>query len=259
MASFGTDVGPRWCEHLGKGGKAALQLFCFPYAGGSADVYRSWQRSLAPDCDLCLVHLPGRGRNIREQAFTSLGPLVQVLANCIREEAAGQPYALYGHSMGALIAFELARVLSQRGIRGPEHVFVSGRSASDWPRKSQPIFGLPQDEFISALRKLNGTQPEVLDDPAVFSLFVNVMRADFELADTYQFCPREPLACPITAYGGLDDEHVPVESCYAWRKHTVATCRVRMFAGNHFFIRNPGSEFINALRNDVLSAVPTAQ
>ncbi len=253
--SSAIDSGCRWFEHLSNARAPSLCLFCFPYAGGSADVYRNWRRWLPEHIDLCLVHLPGRGRSMGERAFTRLTAMVDAVLDRIdrRTEA---PYALFGHSMGALICFELARKLFCRSRSGPKHLFVSGHRAPQCSRNEPATFNLPYDKFIAELRKLNGTPQEFLGHPELMQLFMNVLRADFEAVETYEYLSGEPLSCPITVYGGLDDERVPMESCHAWQKQTSASCKVRMFKGDHFFIRNPGKEFIDAFRSDLLEAVP---
>lgn len=244
-----------WFEHLSRVKAPALRMFCFPYAGGSADVYRSWQRWVPGQLDVCLVHLPGRGRNIKQPAFTRIIPLVKELADRL-DHKTRIPYVLYGHSMGALISFELSRELFRRHGNGPKHLFVSGRVAPQWP-PDEITFNLPDDKFLDKLEELNGTPREVLDNPELMQIFLNILRADFETVETYEYHQGEPLPCPITVYGGLQDEHVPSESCHAWGKQTSAGYKVRMFKGDHFFIRNPGPEFITAFQRDLLRAVST--
>lgn len=241
-------------EHLSLTKNPLLRVFCFPFAGGTADVYRSWQQWFGDQLDICLVHLPGRGRNMRERAYTRVAPLVMAAADCIDRQNK-IPYVLYGHSMGALISFELSRELFRRHGKGPEHLFVSGRRAPQYIKEEPTTFDLPRDEFISELKRLNGTPPEVFEDPELIELFINVLRADFETVETYEYCLGEPLSCPITVYGGLEDQHVPVESCHAWQQQTSAKCTVRMFKGDHFFIRHPRPDFINAFRSDVLNII----
>ncbi len=249
--------GSVWFEHLSKHASPLLRLFCFPYAGGTADLYRGWQRWFPEQIDLCLVHLPGRGRRFRERPFTSVVPLVNVIADHL-PPLAGLPYALYGHSMGAIISFELTRELFRRGV-GPRHLFVSGNRAPQFPGAEAITFNLPHDSFIAELKRLNGTPQEVLGNPEMMALFMDVLRADFELVQTYEYSPGEPLACPLTVYGAVNDPRVPIESCQAWQHQTTAGCTVRIFEGDHFFIRDPGPEFTGAFRNDVLSAaVPSA-
>jgi medium-chain acyl-[acyl-carrier-protein] hydrolase len=245
-----------WFEQLSRTKLPSLRLFCFPYAGGSAELYRSWQRWFPPEIDICLVHLPGRGRRISEQAFTRAMALVNEIANRMVEHI-NVPYALYGHSMGALISFELARELCRRGNPGPRHVFVSGRSAPHWPRTQMATFQLSDDEFKAELSRLNGTPRDVLASPELMELFISLLRADFEIVETYEFHPTERLSCPITVYGGLHDEHVPIESCRAWQEQTSAVCKIRMVDGDHFFIRTPRTDFVAAFRADILSAAPS--
>jgi medium-chain acyl-[acyl-carrier-protein] hydrolase len=253
---FNSDL--LWFEPLSQTNKPALRLFCFPYAGGSADLYRGWQRWFPPQIEICLVHLPGRGKRLRERAFTAAIPLVNAIADRMDCET-NIPYALYGHSMGALISFELARELLRRRGPAPEQLFVSGRNAPQWPRSESATFYLPHDEFISELRSLDGTPKEVLDNPELMELFIPLLRADFEIVETYKYRPGEKLSCPITVYGGFQDKHVPIASCQAWQEQTSAGCRVRMVNGGHFFIRNPGRDFMVAFSGDVLRAVPASR
>lgn len=236
---------PSWFEHLSRSKAPSLRVFCFPYAGGSTDLYRGWQRWFPEQIDLCLVHLPGRSRIIGEQAFTRLQPLIKSVADRIEPEIQ-VPFVLYGHSMGALISFELARELCNRRHAGPRHLLISGRRAPQWPADKLPTFNLPHDEFIEELKKLKGTPQEVLENSELMQLFLALLRADFETVETYEYRTGGQLSCPITVY-----------RCRAWQKETSASCRVKICIGDHFFIRKPGSEFIAAFRNDVLDAAPS--
>jgi medium-chain acyl-[acyl-carrier-protein] hydrolase len=248
-----TDASRRlWFESLSS--VPRLRLFCFPYAGGNSHVFRNWQGHFPYEIDLCLVHLPGRGRRIGERPFTRLKLLVETIADLIARELY-PPYALYGHSMGALISFELTRELRRRHLSMPLRLFLSGRGAPSVPRRKPPIFNLPHDEFVVEMKRLNGTPPELLDDPKTRDLFLPVLRADFEMVGTYEYHPEERLSCPIVVYGGLKDQDIPVENLRAWEEHTSASCKVKMLAGGHFFIHDPGVGFVDALRNDVLSTL----
>jgi medium-chain acyl-[acyl-carrier-protein] hydrolase len=243
-----------WLEHLSRSQRSPLRLFCFPYAGGSAQIFRGWQRYLAPEIDVCLVHLPGRGSRINEKPFTSLPALVEAIADQIGEEIM-EPFALYGHSMGTLISFELAREVFRRSGRSPQHLFLSGHCAPQWPRTRPVTFHLPEPEFIASLKDLNGTPNEILDHQETRAMFLPVLRADFEMVETYEFQPGQTLSCPLTVYGGLQDKYVPVESLHAWDIHSSAGCKVRMLEGDHFFIRSSEMEFVAILRRDILSVL----
>lgn len=190
-----------------------------------------------------------------EQPFTRLKPLVGVLADLMESELHA-PFAFYGHSMGSLISFELARELHRRHGLAPQQIFLSGHQAPPALKKEPPRYNLPDDEFIAKLGQLNGTPKGLLDDPETRELFLPLLRADFELVDTYEYVSGEPLPCPITAYGGLEDSDVPVEALHGWQKHTSSTCKVRMFPGDHFFIQTSGREFVAVLRRDVLASLP---
>jgi surfactin synthase thioesterase subunit len=255
--SFAPNSDGVWFEHLSRAKAPSVRVFCFPYAGGAAEIYRGWQRWFPEQVDICLVHLPGRGKRISEQALNQLSSLVNEVADRMRLES-DTPYALYGHSMGALVSFELSRELRRRHSAGPQHLFVSGHCAPQWPRNEPAICNLPDDQFVAELKRFNGTPGEVLDNREFIQLFIGALRADFQIVETYEYRSGEPLSCPITVYGGLQDEHVPKESCLAWQEQTSASCKVRMFKGDHFFIRDPGSEFRVAFRNDLLSAMPAS-
>lgn len=243
-----------WFEAVGPAHEKSLQLFCFPYAGGSAHVYRTWQRHLPRQVDLALVHLPGRGKRLSEPPFKDLKPLVEVLADAM-VPVHREPYAFWGHSMGALISFELARELRRRGHALPCALFVSGRGAPHVPRPQPPIFSLSEEEFIAELRRLHGTPEELLEDPETVKLFLPTTRADFQIVETYLYRPEDPLACAIYAYGGLQDADVPAESLSAWEKQTSSRFRARMLPGDHFFIHGSTLNLINVLHRDLQEEV----
>jgi len=242
-----------WLEHLSPVQGHRLRMFCFPYAGGNAHVFRLWQRHYPANVGVCPVQLPGRGRRMNEPPFTRIKALVKALADAVFSGSQA-PFVFYGHSMGALISFELARELRRRGLAGPRQLFLSGRRAPTVPDNEGPIFNLPHDQFIAELKRLNGTPPELFELSEVTELFFPLLRADFEMIDTYTYESEAPLSCPITVYGGLQDEDVSPEALRDWKKQTTGTCEQRLFPGNHFFIQDPKNEFHAALRRDVMKA-----
>jgi medium-chain acyl-[acyl-carrier-protein] hydrolase len=239
-----------WFEALGPAHDESLQLFCFPYAGGSAHVYRTWQRHVPRQVGLSLVHLPGRAKRMSELPFKHLKPLVEELAEAI-VSAHREAYAFWGHSMGALISFELARELRRRSHTLPRALFVSGRGAPQVPVADPLIFNLPEKEFIAELKRLNGTPGELLEDPETVKLFLPTTRADFQIVKTYLYQPEDPLACAIYAYGGLQDPDVSAESMSAWQKQTSLQFKARMFPGDHFFIHSSTTSLLSVLRRDL--------
>ncbi len=243
-----------WFENLSQRRNASLRLFCFPYAGGSTQVFWPWRQHLPPEADLCLVHLPGRGERFRERPFKNLKRLVDTIANQLAGDLQ-QPFAFYGHSMGAVICFELARKLRREYRLQPAHLFLSGRRAPHVPRRKQTIFNLPHDEFVAEIVKLNGTPQGLLENPAATELFLPLLRADLEMVETYKYRPSERLSCPISIYGGSQDTDISLEDLHAWREHTSEAFKARVFPGDHFFIHSANAEFLQVFRDDIADCI----
>lgn len=223
-----------------------LRLFFLPYAGGGASVFRTWSPDLPPDIDVCPVQLPGRESLIGSPPLDRLPVLVDALAREIRPYL-DVPFALFGHSMGALVSFELARRLRRENLPGPVRLFVSGHRAPQLPARRAPIHHLPEDRFVDELARLNGTPREVLRNAELRQLMVPVLRADFAACETYQYLNEEPLDCPIEAFGGLRDNAVEQEELGAWRKQTLNSFSLRMFPGDHFFVHSSRMQIIEAI------------
>ncbi len=230
--------------------QAALRLFCFPYAGGNAQIYRQWAAALPATVEVCPVQLPGRGNRLQEAPFTKLTDVVQYVTAAIAPYL-DKPLAFFGHSMGALISFELARSLRRTHNVEPVHLFVSGRRAPQIPRTRPAIDQLPEAELIAELRRLNGTPREVLANAELMQLMLPTIRADFAVVRSYEYNTEAPLNCPITALGGLQDEDVPREQLEGWREQTNAACTVRMFAGDHFFLHAAEPLLLRVLARDL--------
>lgn len=215
--------------------RSRLRLFCFPYAGGGSLVFRSWRDSIPEEVDLCPVQLPGRENRMREPAFRSLAPLVEELAEVI-PPLLDLPFAFLGHSMGALVGFELARCLRRKGVREPRHLIVSGASAPHLDRIEPPVHHLEDDALIERMRSMKGTREEVFENKGLIQLLLPLIRADFAVWETYVFRQQPPLNCPITAFGGADDEYASPERLTEWKIHTTASFRMEILPGDHFFL-----------------------
>lgn len=217
------------------GPQAHMRLFCFPYAGGNAALYLPWARLMPTTIEVVAVQLPGRAERLREPPHTALGPLVESLAAAI-EPCLDRPFGFFGHSMGALIAFELARTLQLHYNRRPACLIVSGHRAPQLPAHRPPIHDSPEAELIEQLRHLNGTPREVFEHNELLQLVLPLLRADFAVCESYRYHPAPALACPILALGGLEDRDISREALEAWAIQTTAGCRVRMLPGDHFFL-----------------------
>lgn len=230
--------------------QASLRLFCFPYAGGGASVYRLWPEALPAQVEVCPVQLPGREGRIQETAFARLVPLVQTLAQLLRPYL-DIPFAFFGHSLGALICFELARQLRRQTGLSPVHLFVAACPAPQLPASDRPIHQLPEAAFVAELRRLNGTPELVLQDPDLLDLFLPLLRADFELYETYTYLAEAPFECPLSAFGGLRDQRVDRSALAAWREHTTGDFGLRMFPGDHFFLESSRWLLLQAVAQDL--------
>lgn len=225
----------RWLTRQSADRTPSLRLFFFPYAGGGASIFRPWAESLPPDVEVRLAQLPGRENKLMEPPFTRLEPLVEAVAGAI-EPLLDRPFAFYGHSMGALIGFELTRLLRREFGRGPAHLFVSGRRAPHLPPDEAPTYNLNEADFIEKLRRLNGTPKEVFEHPELLPLILPLLRADFTVCETYAYKDEPPLRCPITVMSGLEDGHVGTDLLEEWQLQTDGPCDIHLFPGDHFFL-----------------------
>jgi surfactin synthase thioesterase subunit/glycosyltransferase involved in cell wall biosynthesis len=241
-----------WLPHIeSQPGKP--RLFCLPYAGAGALVYQPWVASLSPAVSVCPVRLPGRETRIHEEQLTDMAALVKALEGAITPYL-DRPFAFFGHSMGAAIAFELARSLRRHGKTLPAALYVSGARAPQFRLNWTPPPSLDDRELLEQLRRLDGIPAEVLDDPQVMQYALPVLRADTALFRNYVYATEPPLSVPIFAYGGTSDPNVSVEQLEAWREQTNSAFVRREFEGGHFFINSPLDEFLRVLLADLIPA-----
>ncbi|MEH2316139.1 thioesterase II family protein [Nostoc sp.] len=217
--------------------QANLRLFCFPYAGGSAAIFRTWPNNLPSNVEVCAVEYPGRGRQIKSAPLTRLEPLVEAIAPVLLPYL-DKPFAFFGYSMGGLVSFELTRLLRSQYSLAPFHLFISARRAPQIPLTKAPLHVLSDPDLQDELHSLNGTPKAVLESPELMQMFLPILRADFAVLETYIYTQKQPLKCPITVFGGLQDQEVSHEDLQAWQEQTIATFSLQMFDGDHFFIHS---------------------
>jgi medium-chain acyl-[acyl-carrier-protein] hydrolase len=215
--------------------RPALRLFCFPYAGASAGVFRRWGAAIDPRVEVLGLQLPGHGARLAEAPFDDFELMVRCVADAVMAAASGTRIALFGHSMGALLAFEVACRLREQGGRLPECLFVSGRSAPHLPPARLRTLGSPAD-FVDELRRLEGTPPEILDNAELLELLMPAIRSDFALLDRWRHVPVPPLPIPLVAMAGRGDAHVALETVDAWSQWTRARFERITYSGSHFFV-----------------------
>ncbi|WP_424663845.1 thioesterase II family protein [Candidatus Binatus sp.] len=227
-----------------------MRLFCFPYAGGAASVFRNWSEGLPADVEVCPIQFPGRGTRLMEPPFRKLSLLVEALAEALRP-LLDKPFAFFGHSLGSLVSFELARQLRVKHQASPIRLFVSAGPAPQIPHRGPPINSLPKEEFAAELRRLNGTPAELLNDKELMDIVLPSLRADFALYESYRYLSGLPLNCPISTFGGLNDQRVNHDDLEAWRDQTTASFSIRMFPGDHFFLKTTQPLLLRALSQEL--------
>lgn len=226
-------------------------MFFFPYAGGGSWIYRSWGKGLPSEIEIFTVQLPGREKRFTEKPYRDIVPMLREMEKEFQSYL-DLPFAFFGHSMGALIAFELSRILNHTYGKGPKHLFVSGKTAPQTIAKNSLIYNLPKEQFIQRLRSLNGTPEEVLTNQSLMEIVEPVLRADFELCDTYIYKPDRPLDCPISVFGGKQDNRVSRYDLEEWKELTKNTFTLRMYEGDHFFLHNQHENMEKDIKEDLM-------
>lgn len=220
------------------------RLFCFPNAGVGASVFRTWSAGLPRELEVCAIQLPGRENRLSEPPPSSLPPAIHGAVEAIGP-LLDVPFAFFGHSMGAVIAAEVARELETKGGPAPKHLFVSARRPPHTPGFETPLRGLPDAEFIAEInRRYGGIPPALLAERELLDLLLPTLRSDIAGLETYLPRERSPLSIPITAFGGSDDVMTPRTHLDAWRTSTSAAFRVRVFAGGHFYLEPRRAELL---------------
>ncbi|MGW8361254.1 thioesterase II family protein [Streptomyces wedmorensis] len=228
--------------------RPAVRLFCLPHGGADGAVFRPWQDMTGPGIEVVPVRLPGRGARMAEPAERSVVRLGERLAEPVSHRAGGLPYVLFGHSMGALLAYELGLAL-QDGPRPPAAVVVSGTVPPHVPRTTETMHLLPDTDFRDRLGGLGGIPPELLAEEEWLELFLPSLRADFEAAETYRTRGALSSAVRLVALGGADDPAAPPAEVARWRE-LGTDVTVRIFPGGHFFPFESTAEVL-ALLSDV--------
>lgn len=245
--------------NLGKANPSAkLRLFCFPYAGGSAAVFSDWDVRLGGDIEVVAVQPPGRGNRFVEEPIASLDETIRQLVQAIAP-LLDKPFAFFGHSNGALVCFELARALTRMGrSENLRHIVVSGNPAPQVRTFDSMLHSLPDEDLKEKLRELRGTPEEILQNAELLEVFMPVLRADFSIAETYDYAPAPPLECDLSIFGGLEDHNISRVDLLAWGELFQGSVEMNMFEGGHFFINEDKATVLSALRSRLENAMAGA-
>lgn len=245
----------QWIRRYHSPPSSDMRLICLPHAGGSASFYLPVSRALAPALDVLAVQYPGRQDRRREPCIDDVRGLAREVYTALGD-VAGRPLALFGHSMGASVAFEVARMIEhQQGVR-PVRLFVSGRRAPSVFREE--FVHLRDDEgLLSEVRMLSGTDPGILGDDEMIRAALPALRSDYRAAETYLWAPGPPLSCPITVFAGDADPKATLDEARAWREHTTGSFDFRVFPGGHFFLTRYQSQLLEVISDQLSPAAAT--
>jgi medium-chain acyl-[acyl-carrier-protein] hydrolase len=227
---------------------ARLRLWCLPFVGAGAAIWHPWAGPLAGCAEVAAVRLRGRETRLAESPFTRLDEIVRALADRIGPQTK-EPYALCGHSLGGLLAFEIARELRARGLPAARALIVCATRAPHLPRLESDLHPLPAREFVAQIeRRYGAIPPEIREHPEFIDLLLPAMRADMEAYETYRFTPGPPLDLPLLALGGTNDAIVPRASVMAWSAHTAQRFESHLIVGGHFFPQQKVGETTQLVR-----------
>lgn len=224
---------------------ASMRLFCFPYSGGSAQIYKNWAAQLPSFVEVNAVELPGRSGRFRDQKFTSVPEAIASLVPDIRPYT-NKPFALFGHSLGACLAYEMARALEKEG-RTAALVTVSGMMSPENPSDEPQIYHLPDAEFKQKVREYNGTPQEVMAHEELMDLILPILKADFTMADTYTYKEGPKITSSLAALTGTKDPHTNEEGVRGWANYTTGAFTYQLFPGDHFFVNDQETEVLALL------------
>ncbi len=253
MSSDRKNANP-WIATRGRTEDARLRLFCLPHAGSGAVFYHPWIAAMPAGVDLCRVQLPGRETRFTEPAFDDLDALVPRLVDGIAS-LLDRPFALFGHSLGAIAGFELIRCLRARGLPGPLAFFPSGHRAPHLPHPRPPVAKASVERFLAEVRWMGGTPAEFLNDPEMLEVILPSLRADVNAWETYRYAPGAKLDCAVTVFGGSDDRVARPAELEPWREHAAGPYAIHILPGDHFYLDAHRQELLRWLRPELEAAL----
>ena len=243
-----TTIQTPWLPQINTNPRAKLRLFCLPYAGGSTYIYDRWSDFFPDTIEICPIELPGRRKRFIETPYDSINLLISDLGKVLLPYL-DEPFALFGHSMGGLVSFELTRLLRRRYHLQPVHLFISACRATQIPRSKPPIHNLDDAAFTQEIIRLGGTPQAVLKDKEMMELILPILKADFKAIETHIYQVESPLNLPLTVFGGDSDTEVTPEELAAWREQTTGKFSLERFTGGHFFLESERSLLLNSINN----------
>jgi len=246
----GTHINPRWMLRTESRPGARVTLYCFPHAGGGASTYRMWPQMLPSWVDVVGVQLPGRENRIADTPRVDVMEIADAIA-ADASQYAGRPYAVFGHSMGGLLAFEVGRMLTAAEKQAPLYLAISGMPHPPWRTPPESWSGLPDDELLAHVGAIGGVPPQILADPQLRKLILRPLRSDVSWLENYWPYRGQLLSCPLSVFAGEEDEDARAEWLEEWRQETMAEFRVRRYPGGHFYLTSQIRAVLDDLAADL--------
>jgi medium-chain acyl-[acyl-carrier-protein] hydrolase len=240
----------RWLKRFRHGGPSDVRLFCFHHAGGTASMYREWPQLLPRSIEPVALQLPGRAERFREPPFDTMAPLIDALLEVIGS-LFDQPFAFYGLSMGARVAWALTHGLRERAMSMPSVLYLASAAAPGW-EEGRAGWDVRKDDLVGYLREMGGTPPEIFSEPELLASLLPTLRADLTLVNTFRFRPSAPLDVPIRAFAGIDDVEGSPERMSGWRTETCGRFDLHIVPGGHFFDTAGELQVIRTITDDLL-------
>ncbi len=244
----------QWFPTAKPSSSATMRLFCFPYAGGSIAVFRNWARYLSGPIEICPLQLPGRGARFLEPSFQDITSLVSAISKAIIPFL-DKPFAFFGHSLGGLIAYELAHQVNAEYSKQPVHLTVSACPGPCEITNHRSLHGLSDQELIAELRAFKGTPAGLLENKELMALALPALRADFSLFDSFSYTERKPLKCSLTVLGGLQDRVISAGKMESWYRVTTGKFSFYQFQGDHFFLHSEEASVLKLIQQKLLALI----
>lgn len=250
--SFPAEIAA-WLPDVPLGRPLFPPLFCFAHAGGSADIYRQWQKALSGSATIYPMELPGRGRRMAEPFCPSVALAARRAAQCVAACVPDSRYFIFGHSLGSIIALETVREIESLGIPTPVLLFVSGRYPPHvMQNHKQALFRAPTPSLLDELRRLGGTPEDILQNRDFLDVLLPVVRDDFRLVETHTSAASPPVSCPICVCCGDRDQDSPLPLLEEWAKLTTGGCTIHLFPGEHFYLYDTKNDMPDFLARRIM-------
>ena len=240
----------KWIQYEHSAENPKHRIFCFPYAGGSALFYAKWYTHISSHVDVFPIQLPGRESRMKEKPIRDMNEALERIIRHI-EPLLTENYSFVGHSMGSIMAYEVAKRLAQKKCKMPERIYISGALPPDLLGQSEKIHEMSDEDFCNRLMGYDNLQPDMLEHEEFYKFFLPIIRADFEMIETYRPMGYWKMPCDVTILSGTEDPFVPIENLEQWDRYCEKKPDIVTFSGNHFFLKEHVEEVCGIINENM--------